>query len=184
VKKLIVLLLGLISMQAYAIVMSPGFKAGPIAEKSYTILVYSDLVMTEPEKNRAQSCDFYLKDKNNVCDIKFIMFQQETKDPVSKQQIGFWSNLVTMNIAEDQKSIKGMRFFNDSDVAKEFNGDSGLNAFISGSTSPFLEGHKFAAANFIYKKDVGIICEVLLFDDHEFTKTEPFMKLFHLFKFN
>jgi len=169
---------------ANALVMSPGFEAGALPEHSYTVYIPSDMVQTEPDREQSQSCDFFLKDSNKVCDVKFIMFKQTDPGPISKDQIVFWSQLVSMNIAEDDSGIKGMKAFPDAAVAKEFNGDSGVNVFIDNATAPFLEGHRYGMANFFYKKDLGIMCEVLLFDDINIARQPGFMTLFHLFKFN
>lgn len=167
----------------FAEIVSLGFEPKKFDDSLYLIGVYDTMMQKEVEECESQSYDYAFVDKADKYESRYIMFSETKKIDDIKQQVGLWSYMVIQNIAGDEAAVRSTTSFNDSDVKKEFNADYGLTSFIQNGTSDFCAGYKYIMLNFFYKKNVGIMCQAILFNDVNFIKTNEFMALFHTFKY-
>jgi hypothetical protein len=172
-----------ISFYSYCEIVNPGFKPGTIQEDKYLIGIATNVNQIDVNKSISQSYDFAFKDKDDRYEIRYIMFVEDGPINDIKMQAGFWSYIVTMNIAGDEKAIKNATIYKDEDVKNEFNADYGSFVFIIDSKTDFSNNYKYMLCNYFYKKGVGLMTQCILFKDITQISQNEIGGIFHSFKF-
>ena len=181
---LILVLILLLSQAAFSAVVSLQFEPKTFDDKTYTIFVFDTEDQLKVKPLESQSYDFAFRDKQGRYEVRYILFSQIGKIQDYKNQVAIWSTMVIQNATGSTAALKNISTFKDADVKNEFNADYGLTSFAKDGNSDFTKDYKYMMLNFLYKKDLGIICEAILFNDLDFANTEDFAKVFHSVKFN
>lgn len=130
--------------------------------------------------------DKSFKCKNNKYEIRYTTFgYEEGFKPGDNIDVSFtvFTQTLLWDIAGDEDKIRATQKFNDSDVKYEFNGDRGITCFIDGG-SQMTKGYTYAMVNFFFKKNIGIVAQVILFNDVKDVQSTNYAHDFHSFRFN
>jgi len=174
----------LLAQAAFSTIIGLQFEPKAFDDKTYTILIFDTEDQLKVKPLESQSYDFAFRDKQGRYEVRYILFSQTGKISDYKTQVAVWCTMVIQNATGSDAALKNTSAFKDADVKAEFSADYGLTSFAKDTDSDFTEGYKFVMLNFFYKKDLGIICEAILFNDLDFAKTDDFDKVFHSVKFN
>jgi hypothetical protein len=160
------------------------FEPGQFDEDTYSILVDESMTRTEPKALQSQSYDVCLKEEAGRFEIRYVFFTQKgpIEDPVV--QVSMWAAMVISNAAGYRSTKQNTKAFRYADVREEFNADYGITSFGHGGVTDFTDGYTHVMMNVFYKKNLGIVCQAMMFNDTALIQTEEFVKQFHSFKFN
>ena len=159
------------------------FEPKEFDENAYVLGVYDNMKRVDVKTLDSQSYDYAFMDKTSRYEIRYTLFAQTGSIKDYKVQVAMWAMIVVQNIAGDETSVQNSSAFKDDDVKKEFNDDYGLTSFVLGGKSDFTQGYKYVMINFFYKQPLGIVCQAILFNDIEWTKTMDFINEFHSFRY-
>ena len=183
-KTIILLILILLTTNLFSIILKPSFETKEFSEDLYLLLLYNTMEQIEVENKTSQNYHYSFKDKNDLYEVRYILFSQVDKVDNIELQVGIWATTVLLNIAGIEDSIKSTAKLKKKDLKKDFNANYGITSFITDCKSDFNDKWKYLMVNFYYKKNIGIMCQILLFNDTETLKTKEFETGFHSFKFN
>ncbi len=177
----------LISSAVNSEIVSLKFKAEKFDDDKYVIKYYSDIMdLVDVKPMTSQTYDYAFRDKDGRYEIRYILFSQTDDIPDAgdyKVQAALWAVMVIGNVTGDENAAQNTSAFNEEDVKSEFNADCGFTNFSIDGKTDFTEGYKFVMINFYCKRDVGIMCQTILFNDIDFVKDKLFIKIFHGFRF-
>jgi hypothetical protein len=173
----------LLASVAWGEILPWPFEPKEFDEARYRILVYDWMERLPVKELSSQSYDYAFAAKDPGFEVRYILFAQTKPTENHKLAVRGWALAVGLNIAGSPDAFKGTSEFKDEDVKGEFNADYGLTSFAYGGGSDFTAGRKYAMVNFYYKKDLGLMCQVFLFDDTATIRTERFLAAFHAFRF-
>lgn len=179
----VVLLSALVGYLAWADILPSPFEPKEFDESTYRIFVYDWMERLPVKDLSSQSYDYSFRAKDLTFEVRYILFAQTKPAESYKVAVTAWAHAVALNIAGNQASLKGTSEFKDDAVKAEFNADYGLTSFAYGQGSDFTAARKYAMINFYYKKDLGLACQVFLFDDTATIQNERFLAAFHAFRF-
>jgi hypothetical protein len=182
------IILGLILLftciNAFSDIKKLQFSPRQFDENSYVIRYNSTTVkQLEPKSLDSQTYDFAFQELNEKYETRYILFAQEGEIEDYRMQVQVWSIMVISNITGLETLPTDISAFNDDDVSEEFNADYGLTYFTNKSKTDFTEGYQYIMINFFYKKNLGIMCHAVLFNDLTWVGSEDFLFIFHSFRF-
>ncbi len=181
------MLLLLCSSYGFADIKGLQFEPKQFDENTY-IIRYSSatMKMLEVKTLASQSYDFAFQDKEGRFEIRYILFSQvggiQDNDDY-KMQATLWAVMVISNITGNEDFAQNTSAFGEADVKKEFNADIGFTNFSQGAKTDFTAGYQYIMINFYCRKNLGIMCQTILFNDINWIKTEDFLRWFHGFNF-
>ena len=167
------------------------------SEEEFDVLyyLYDDMSVIENKENDDVNItqSFKISNSGIEAEIRYSLFTDcgGNEDYLMLQYammvFACMSNAVGYEVADDMVSA-----FNDSDVAQEFNGDFGCNAFFTDMKSEFAEGYNYMMVEFFGKKNQGLVMRTMLFndlafvglsEDGHFNENNLWLSHYHTFKF-
>ncbi len=133
----------------------------------YSFVIYS----TFPDRQigarqlQSQSYDYAYRDRDSRYEKRYIIFSQIEQSKEIYRQVDLFSSEIVMNMAVEKDAIKNVYHMNESDMKRKFNADYSITYFVSGGKSDFADEYKYMVVTFVYKKDLGIICQAILYSD-------------------
>ena len=176
------------AVSAFSKIVGLKFKPEEFDDQKYVIKYDPKKVdLLKPKPLESQTYNYALRDKNGKYEIRYILFKQTEKIPdfeKYKIQVALWSMMVVANITGDENGAEHTSVFKEADVMNEFNADYGFTNFYKNVKTDFSTGYKYLMINFYCKRDLGIMCQTILFNDLSWVKTNEFLWLFHSFKYS
>lgn len=148
------------------------FLLGYMDTNDYVIGV-SSWVEKEMGENSSLPYFFAVKDKLNRFEIRYSTFVENKKFfanvPLnSKKFLDSFKSFaleIAQKMSQNDFAVKSIDSFSDKDVAFEFNADKGISVFVMNAPGDFCRGYKYIMMNFFYKKNVGVMCQSILYND-------------------
>ena len=162
------------------------FKPEEFDDSTYVIKYYSDTSdFKDPIDNNSQSYNYEIREKHGKYQMRYILFKQtgEIDESEYNVQTAMWAWMVIANITGSDEKADNTSAFSEADVKAEFNADLGYTNFSVDIETDYASEYKYIMINFFCKKDLGIMCHTVQFNDLEWVKTEEFLNIFHSFNF-
>jgi len=175
-----------LSGSVFAEIKGINFAPQEFADDTYVIKYSSaDMDLLEVGDLSSQSYDYAFRSKDGRFELRYILFKQTDVIPEDeyKMQASLWATMVIANITGTEPNTSNTSAYNDADVKKEFNADFGINSFSNNILTDYSEDYEYVMIAFYCKKDLGIMCQTIHFNDLTWTQTDEFLFWFHGFNF-
>ena len=158
-------------------VFVPGEIDADISQYPYMILM---------DKSAYKDTDtvYAFTNQNNDFELRYAFYvQTDTEVENIRRTFALFVIPLINNAAGYEVDLNEIELYDDKDVAKEYNGDIGVSAFIPDPPPEYSGGYAYMLVSFFYKMNQGIVMQTILFNDIEFAGTGAFEEIAGSFKF-